>query len=126
MRASVEGIKQRDTTMTNDAQSQPVLIKTLNWEPLFSSLPIHITEKRQGVTIGRAPDGYAQSHRAMYVRKPMDSRGASATTSVAMNGSVTRNGAGLARAAETVAGWKTYLPEECVRAMMNAGWHWST
>ena len=112
--------------MTNDAQSQPVLIKTLNWEPLLNSLPIDITEKCQGVTIGQAPDGYAQSHRAVYVRKPMDSQGASATASVAMNGSVTRNGAGLARAAETVARWKTYLPEECVRAMMNAGWHWST
>jgi hypothetical protein len=113
--------------MTNDAQSQPVLIKTLNWEPLFDALPIDIIEKRQDLTIGCTLDGYAQSHRAVHVRKPMDSvHGSTATTSVAMNGSVRRNGADLARAVENVARWKTYLPEECVRAMMNAGWHWST
>jgi hypothetical protein len=79
--------------MTSDAQSQPVLI---NWEPLFNSPLINITEKCQGVTIGRALGGYA------------------------------RNGARMARAAENVARWKTYLPEECVRVMMTAGWHWST
>ncbi len=113
--------------MTNNAQSQPVLIKTLNWEPLFDSLPIDITEKRQDLTIGCTLDGYAQRQGAAYERKPADSaHDSTANTSVAMNGSVTRNGAGLARAAETVARWKTYLPEECVRAMMNAGWHWST
>jgi hypothetical protein len=113
--------------MTNDAQSQPVLIKTLNWEPLFNSPPIDITEKHQGVIIGHALDDYARSHRAVYVRKPMGSvHGSTATTSVVMNGSVKRNGAGMARAAENVARWKTYLPEDCVRAMMNAGWHWST
>jgi hypothetical protein len=113
--------------MSNDAQSQPVLIKTLNGEPLFDSLPIDITEKRQDLTIGCTLDGYAQSRKAVYVRKPMDSvHRSTANTSVAMNGLVKRNGAGLARAAENVARWKTYLPEECVRAMMNAGWHWST
>jgi hypothetical protein len=117
----------RDTTMTNDAQSQPVLIKTLNWKPLFDSLPIDVTEKRQDVTSGCTLDGYAQSREAVYVRNPMDSiPGPTANTCVAMNGLVKRNGAGLARAAENVARWRTYLPEECVRAMMNAGWHWST
>jgi hypothetical protein len=113
--------------MTDDAQLQPVPIRTLSWEPLFDSLPIGIGEKRQGVTTGRALDRYAQSQRAAYVRQPMEFvHGSTATTSVAMNGSVERNGAAMARAAENVARWKTYLPEECVRAMMNAGWHWST
>lgn len=62
-----------------------------------------------------------------YARKPMDFvRDSTACTSVAMNGSVGRNRAAMARAAENVARWKTYLADECVRAMMNAGWHWST
>jgi hypothetical protein len=25
-----------------------------------------------------------------------------------------------------VADWRTYLPEECVAAMIKDGWHWST
>lgn len=34
--------------------------------------------------------------------------------------------AAMARATKTIAGWLTYLPAPCVRAMVNAGWHWST
>jgi hypothetical protein len=30
------------------------------------------------------------------------------------------------RAAANVATWRTYLPEDCVAAMMNDGWHLST
>jgi hypothetical protein len=111
--------------MPHDAQSQPALIKSLNWEPIFNSPP-DVAEGRQDLTIDHSLDGHAQSHPAVYVRKPMDFvRGASAT-SVAMNGSVKLNGDRMARAAENVARWKMYLPEECVRAMMKAGWHWST
>jgi hypothetical protein len=55
--------------MTSDAQPQPVLI---NWEPLVNSPRINITEKRQGVTIGSPLDDYAQSHRTVYVCKPLD------------------------------------------------------
>jgi hypothetical protein len=49
-----------------------------------------------------------------------------ADTSVALNGSVLRNDPGLARAAANVACWKTYLPQGCIAAMMNDGWHWTT
>jgi hypothetical protein len=30
------------------------------------------------------------------------------------------------RAVANIADWMTYLPEDCVRAMVNDGWHWST
>jgi len=30
------------------------------------------------------------------------------------------------RAARNIAEWRTYLPEECVAAMINDGWHWTT
>jgi hypothetical protein len=30
------------------------------------------------------------------------------------------------RASANVATWRTYLPEECVAAMIDDGWHWST
>ena len=80
-----------------------------------------------GVIISRAPQGYAHGFQAVYARKSMDVVQDSASpTSVAMNGSVGRNDAAMARAAENVARWKTYLSDECVTAMMNAGWHWST
>ena len=80
-----------------------------------------------GVIISRAPQGYAHGFQAVFARKSMDAvQDSAAPTSVAMNGSVGRNDAAMARAAENVALWKTYLSDECVTAMMNAGWHWST
>ena len=30
------------------------------------------------------------------------------------------------RAVANIADWMTYLPEDCVRAMVKDGWHWST
>jgi hypothetical protein len=37
-----------------------------------------------------------------------------------------KNGAAAFRAAANIAAWRTYLPENCVAAMINDGWHWST
>jgi len=37
-----------------------------------------------------------------------------------------QNHAATARAAAHIADWMTYLPENCVRAMVNDGWHLST
>ena len=31
-----------------------------------------------------------------------------------------------ARAAANIAAWREYLPEACITAMINDGWHWST
>ncbi len=36
------------------------------------------------------------------------------------------NSAMTARAAANIAAWREYLPEDCVTAMINDGWHWST
>jgi hypothetical protein len=43
-----------------------------------------------------------------------------------MAGSIAKINAASLRASENVATWKTYLPEACVAAMINDGWHWST
>jgi hypothetical protein len=90
----------KDTTMTGDAQWRHVSTATRNWKPSFSTQPIGAAELRHGLANG--------------------------DTRVALNGSLKKSCAYLARAADNVASWKTYLPEECVRAMMNHGWHWST
>jgi hypothetical protein len=31
-----------------------------------------------------------------------------------------------ARAVESIVDWMNYLPEDCVKAMVSDGWHWST
>jgi hypothetical protein len=36
------------------------------------------------------------------------------------------SGIATLRAAINVAEWRAYLPEDCVAAMINDGWHWTT
>lgn len=40
--------------------------------------------------------------------------------------STKRSDAAINRAAADIAGWMAYLPEDCVKAMVRDGWHWST
>jgi hypothetical protein len=32
----------------------------------------------------------------------------------------------ISRGAANIAMWRTYLPEDCIMAMVSQGWHWST
>jgi hypothetical protein len=113
--------------MSTAAQSQQVLVKPFNWESIFHSAPIDIAKQPEGAIARHAMQGHAQTRPAVYARPLVDFvQDSTACTSVAMNGSIKRRGADMAHAAENVAEWKMYLPEDCVRAMMNAGWHWST
>lgn len=121
-------MESRGTTMSAAAQSQQALTKTPDWEPRTNPPSMGLTENRQDVIAGRARHHHhPQSCHEAYMCKPSAfGRGSTVRSSVAMNGSVNRDGDAMARAAENVARWNLYLPEECVRAMMNAGWHWST
>jgi len=40
--------------------------------------------------------------------------------------SIKRSDAAITRAAVNIAEWMAYLPEDCVKAMVRDGWHWST
>jgi hypothetical protein len=50
----------------------------------------------------------------------------SAQCSTAKTDMVRPASTGTSRAAANVATWRTYLPEDCVAAMINDGWHLST
>jgi hypothetical protein len=113
--------------MSITAQSPQMLTKGPDLESLANSPPIDPTGNYQHAVTSRVRHCYAQGYQAASVRKVSGYvRNATACSSIAVNGSVNHKSEALARAAENVARWKTYLSEECVRAMMNAGWHWST
>jgi hypothetical protein len=113
--------------MANEAESQRDPIEARNWESSLTTQPIAVTELRKYVVPCRALAGFEINRQMVQLRSyapfAHDSNG---KTSVAMNGSVRRGDAAMARAADNIARWKTYLPEDCVRTMMNHGWHWST
>jgi len=41
-------------------------------------------------------------------------------------GTVEHSAEASSRAAAIITDWMTYLPKDCVKAMVNSGWHWST
>jgi hypothetical protein len=52
--------------------------------------------------------------------------GLSIKADAGMAGSTGKINAANVRASANVATWRTYLPEDCVAAMIDDGWHWTT
>jgi hypothetical protein len=113
--------------MLIDARWQRHLIATLQLEPPFKSEHLD-----GGAGNGpRAANWHPKMHRSRE-RKVDDShrllallKGLAVGSDV-VEASIKRNEATTARAAAIIAEWVTYLPEDCVRAMVSDGWHWST
>jgi hypothetical protein len=113
--------------MLIDSRWQRHLIDTLQLEPLFKSQHL---DGAAGDS-RRAANGHPavnrsgawqvdDSHRLLALLS-----GLGVDSDVA-KASLKRNAAITARAATIIAEWMTYLPEDCVRAMVSDGWHWST
>lgn len=57
----------------------------------------------------------------------LDCEGArSVDARAAATGCIDQNAIATARATAKIADWMTYLPKDCVKAMVDNGWHWST
>ncbi len=113
--------------MLIDVRWQRHLIATLQLETLFES------QHLDGVAVNgrRAARAHPVMHRSGE-READDShrlaallRGLRVGPDV-VKASLKRNDATTARAATIIAEWMSYLPEDCVRAMVCDGWHWST
>jgi hypothetical protein len=110
--------------MLIDTQRQRSLIAALHLEKVFDL--VHLSGHNPCVTHGDPEmhqskiGGAVHSHPLMML---LQSLGIGADAAAA---SIRRNDADTARAATNIAGWMAYLPEDCVKAMVNDGWHWST
>jgi hypothetical protein len=110
--------------MATDAQSQGDLIAELHLESLFNSGATHAEPE---VHFPRERDAVRLRHRLALIKKlAIDAQGLSFKTNLGMAGSIESGSSPAVRAAATVAEWRTYLPEDCVAAMIKDGWHWST
>ena len=113
--------------MLIDARWQQHLIATLQLGPLNKS------EHLDGV----AGSGRGRSNGHTVMQRPRAREVDDSTRLVALlkglgvgsevvEASIRRNAAAIARAVAIIAEWTTYLPEDCVKAMVRDGWHWST
>jgi Zn-dependent M28 family amino/carboxypeptidase len=62
----------------------------------------------------------------LYSAWPSVHEGYSSSPNMAKAASSETSRAAAFRAAANVATWRTYLPDECVVAMIHDKWHWST
>jgi hypothetical protein len=112
--------------MLIDARWQRHLVAALHLQPLFKW-----GRKEGAAGNGRsAMNAYPAMHRSKEHDIDNSRRLAALLTHLGVSAdiveaSVRRNDATIARAAATIAEWMTYLPEDCVKAMVNDGWHWS-
>jgi len=112
--------------MLNDARWQRHLVAALHLEPL---LKWGHKERVAGNTrreMNESPAMYRSkehdvdsSHRLSALLKHLG------MSDDIVEASVRHDDPTISRAAEIIAEWMTYLPEDCVKAMVNDGWHWS-
>jgi hypothetical protein len=110
--------------MTTNAQSQGDLIAEPHFDSLFNSAATHAEPE---VHFLREREAVRLRHRLASIKKlAIDAQGLSFKTDLSLAGSIETRGSAALRAAAIVADWRTYLPEDCVAAMIKDGWHWST
>src|SRR5450631_957210 len=110
--------------MLIDEGLQQNLISALHLEPLFNSVHLdsygrRVTNRDPVMHQSSAPE-VDQAHQLLALLQSL-SIGADVAAA-----SVKRNNVATARAVASIAEWMRYLPEDCVKAMVSGGWHWST
>ena len=109
--------------MKTDAQLQQDVIAELNWEPSVNAAQIGVEVKDGIVTLAGHVSSYAEKYAAERAAQRVSGVKALAVEmNVNLPGSSVRIDADIARSAENVLEWMTYLPKDCVKVKVESGW----
>ena len=109
--------------MKTDAQVQQDVIAELKWEPSINAAQIGVEVKDGVVTLAGHVGSYAEKWNAERAAQRVSGVKALAIEmDVALAGSSVRNDVDIARSAQNVLEWTTYLPGDCVKVMVEGGW----
>jgi osmotically-inducible protein OsmY len=109
--------------MKTDKQVQQDVIAELSWEPSVNAAQIGVEVKNGIVTLAGHVGSYAEKWDAERVAQRVSGVKALAIEmDVKLSGSSKRNDADIARSAENVLQWTTYLPKDRVKVMVEKGW----
>jgi osmotically-inducible protein OsmY len=109
--------------MKTDAQLQQDVIAELNWEPSVNAAQIGVEVKDGIVTLAGHVSSYAEKYAAERAAQRVSGVKALAVEmNVNLPGSSKRIDADIARSAENVLEWMTYLPKDCVKVKVESGW----
>jgi len=110
--------------MATDLTSQGDLIAELHLDSWFHSDATHAEPE---VQFPRQRDVVRLRQRVALIKKlAIEAQGLCFKTDFGLARSIEGGSSAALRAAAIIAGWRTYLPEDCVAAMIKDGWHWST
>jgi osmotically-inducible protein OsmY len=109
--------------MKTDAQVQQDVIAELKWEPSVNAEQIGVEVKDGVVTLAGQVGSFAEKWDAERAAQRVSGvRALAVEMDVALPGSSRRADADIARSVENVLQWTTYLPQDRVKVMVEAGW----
>jgi len=120
--------------MITDARSQGDLIAALHLESSVNSGDLRSTRDQSSRETHVEPEIHRPNehdpvllrHRLALTKRLVVSAQALSIKSEAETGPVETSSTSASRAAANVTAWRTYLPADCVAAMIKDGWHRST
>lgn len=109
--------------MKTDARLQQDVMAALNWEPAVNASRIGVNVKEGIVTLAGHVSSYAEKWCAEHAAQSV-SGVKSMTTRMDVNlpGASRRSDADIARSAESLLRWTTYLPKQPVKVTVESGW----
>jgi osmotically-inducible protein OsmY len=109
--------------MKTDSQLQQDVMAELKWEPAVHAEQIGVEVKDGIVTLAGHVDSYpAKWNAERAAQRVAGVKALAVEIDVKLNGSTKRTDADIARSAENVLLWTTYLPEDSVKVMVEGGW----
>ncbi len=109
--------------MKTDMQVQEDVIAELKWEPSVNSAQIGVEVKDGVVTLAGHVDSYAEKRDAERATQRVSGVKALAVElDINLPGGSLRHDVDIARSAENVLQWTTYLPRDCIKVMVENGW----
>lgn len=113
----------RQIAVKTDAQLQKDIIAELNWEPSVNAAQIGVEVKDGIVTLAGHVSSYAEKWDAeRAAQRVYGVKALAIEMDVTLPGSSKRNDVDIARSAENVLEWMTYLPEGSVKLKVESGW----
>ena len=109
--------------MKTDAQLKQDIIAELSWEPSVNAAQIGVEVKDGIVTLAGHVDSYAEKwHAEKATQRVAGVKALAIEMDVKLPGSFQRNDADIARAAQNVLEWTTFLPSDAIQVKVEDGW----
>lgn len=109
--------------MKTDSQLQQDVMAELKWEPTVQAEQIGVEVNNGIVTLAGHVNSFpAKWNAERAAQRVAGVKALAVEIDVKLNGSTKRSDADIARTAENVLLWTTYLPQDSVKVMVESGW----